>query len=237
MHQVRRWVCWVLVLTGCQPGDVVPKKSDAAFYPLQKGHFWTYNVVETTISQVDGQTNQLYQLKVLVTDSITSVTPVAYVLSLYRKSGAGDWQPTGTWTARKEAFSVIVQEGNTPYIKLALPLNEGKYWDGNALNNNGGTDACADGTNHCDNYVSTQVGKPYDGDGFSLSDAVIIQENNDDDPIVGKDIRTSVYGRSVGLVYREITSLSYCTVGSCIGQKIVENGYIYTQTMTSYGRE
>ena len=53
--------------------------------------------------------------------------------------------------------------------------------------------------------------------------------------IVKKDVRMSVYAKSIGLVYREATVLYYCTVGNCIGQQIVENGTILKQTLKDYG--
>ena len=60
-------------------------------------------------------------------------------------------------------------------------------------------------------------------------------QDNENDPIVKQDVRKSIYAKSIGLVYREITILEYCTVGNCIGKQIVENGVILKQTLNNYG--
>ncbi len=229
------WVLWLAA--GCQSREVTPKVTGTEYFPLQVGTFWLYDVVETTITQLGGQTNSIYELKIEVTDSITTVIPTSYILQQYKRADASQpWQAAATWSARKDQFSAIIQEGNIPYIKLSFPLSEQKSWNANALNNLGGNDVCLDGTTHCDNYLSENLMKRFEGNGFSYDDSVTILENNDDDPIVMKDVRKAVYARSVGLIYREHTILSYCTQGACAGQKIVENGFIFKQSIKSYGR-
>ena len=79
------------------------------------------------------------------------------------------------------------------------------------------------------------LAKRFEGSGISFDDSVTILENNDIDPIVKHDVRKSAYAKSIGLVYREITILEYCTVGDCIGKQIVENGTILKQTLNEYG--
>lgn len=191
---------------------------------------------ETTITQLGGQTNAKYQLKVLLLDSFLTEGVVSYRIQRYTRTDASQaWAVYDTWSTRKTQFQAIVQEGNVAYVKLAFPLFEGKTWNGNALNNIGGTDKCTDGTFNCDNYVVADMGKAFNTSAASYNDSVTIIENNDSDPIVKKDVRKSVYVRSTGLVYKEITTLEYCTIGSCIGQQVVENGYILKQTLKDHG--
>ena len=50
-----------------------------------------------------------------------------------------------------------------------------------------------------------------------------------------QDVRKAVYVKEIGLVYRELSVLEYCTIGNCIGYQIVENGTIRKQTLSKHG--
>ena len=229
-------ILFPLLLVGCQSQDVRPKSGSTDYFPLKVGAFWVYDVFETFISQVNGQMGSVYELKVQVSDSIQSSNQVTYVMHRFKRSDASQaWTPMETWSSRKSQFQVVLQEANISYVKLEFPLVDGKSWNGNAFNNLGGTDLCLDGAFACENYVVANLAKQFEGTGVSFDNSVTIFENNDNDPIVKQDIRKSVYAKSVGLVYYEVTILEYCTVGGCIGKQIVENGSVLKQTLKEYG--
>ncbi len=229
-------ILFLLLLVGCQSQEVRPKGAATDYFPLRVGAFWVYNVLETFISEVNGQAGSFYELKVVVSDSIQSSGQVTYVMHRFKRTDASQaWTPIETWSARKSQFQVVLQEGNISYVKLAFPLVDGKSWNGNSFNNLGGTDLCPDGSFACENYVVADLAKQFEGNGVSFDNSVTIVENNDNDPIVKQDVRKSVYAKSTGLVYYEVTILEYCTVGSCIGKQIVENGSVLKQTLKNYG--
>ena len=226
---------WLLLL-GCQSRDIRPKVTGTEYFPLKVNAFWIYTVSETTITQLGGQTNTGYELKVQAIDSVVSGGQVTYAwVRFTRTDSSKPWISLDTWSSRKDEFQAVVQEGNTSYIRLAFPLVDGKTWNGNALNNLGGSDQCANGSFHCDNFEVKDFMKRFEGSGISFADTATILENNSNDPIVKQDVRMAVYAKSIGLVYRETTILEYCTVGSCIGKQIVENGSIMKQTLKEYG--
>jgi hypothetical protein len=224
-----------LLVLGCTSRDIQPKGTGSAYFPLKVGSSWTYDVSETSITQLGGQVNTFYELRIEVIDSISSAEGITYVFKRTRRADPSmPWITIETWSARKDAFSAVLQEGNTPFVKLSFPLSDGKTWNGNALNSLGGKDKCQNGNFACDNYEVTNLFQRFEATGIAFDETVTVIENNDDDPIVMKDIRKSVYAKSVGLVYREVTMLEYCTVGNCIGQQIVENGSILRQAIKSY---
>jgi hypothetical protein len=206
---------------------------------MHVGTYWEYALTETTISQVNGQVNTLTELRVVVLDSVVNEDEITYVLGRWtRDQGATDWVAAETWSVRQSEFRWIVQQGNVPYVKLSFPLTEGKTWDGNMLNSLGGTELCQDGTDGCDIYTTNSLQEPFEIAGASsFDDTVTIVESDEVDPIVGKNIRKAVYAQGVGLVYFEVTFFEYCTVGSCIGQQVVENGYILKQQLSAHGVE
>lgn len=233
--RAKRVILLIFLISGCQSHDTVPKTSGAEYFPMQVDASWIYDVVETHISQVNGQTNEFYELRLRVTDSFVTSGETTYIIERSRRTEPEDlWTNLDTWSVRLNAFQAVLQEGNIPFIKFQFPLTEGKSWNGNALNNLGGTEACADGSFECDNYKVENLGKAFDTQGLSYVNSVTIVENNEDDPIVMMDVRKSTYAAAVGLIYQEVSQLEYCTVGSCIGQKVVENGTLFRQKLKSY---
>lgn len=226
-----------ILLFGCQSRDVVPKLTGKEYVPVFLGAYWEYSLTEMTISPVNGQVNNLMDLRVEVSQAYNSGNELIYVLRRStRPQGTTTYTAAETWSVRADDFQWVQQEGNISFVKLQFPLAEGKSWNGNALNNQGGTEACGDGTFGCDNYSVNSLRKPFEIPGvLSYDNSVTIIENNEDDPIVSKDVRKSVYAYGIGLVYREVTQLEYCTVGDCIGQQVIESGLITRQTLKSYG--
>lgn len=234
--RVNRVIVLFLLFAGCQTQDTLLKSTGTEYFPMKVGLFWEYDVVETVISQVSGQTTELYTLRHIVTDSLSSSGERTFIIQRSRRADANSaWSTLDTWSVRLSTFQAIMQEGNVPFVRMQFPLSEGKSWNGNSLNNLTGSDACADGSFQCDNYQVVSLGKAFQTTGLSYSNSVTIVENNEDDPIVMQDVRKSVYAASVGLVYRELSQLEYCTIGACIGQKVVENGLVQKQTLTAHG--
>ena len=229
---------FLFALLACESHEGAPVRTGEEFVPIQVGAWWEYSMTETTISPVTGQVNTISDLRVEVLDSIPGSDETTFVLGRWtRDQGAASWTAAETWSVRQGKFRWVVQEGNTPFVKLAFPLIEGKTWDGNMLNSLGGPDTC-NGTDACDSYKVTGLQKPFEITGtVSYTDTVTIEESNEDDPIVGKNIQRTIYAKGVGLVYIEKTIFEYCTVGPCIGQQVVENGYILKQILTAHGVE
>ena len=236
MLRLKRFILLFFLLVGCQSRELLPKTTGVEYFPVRVGAFWIYDIVETVITQLGGQTNNIYNLRVQAIDSVSLSGQTTYVLARSKRADATQpWTNLDTWSVRLDQFQMVEQQGNISYVKLSFPLAEGKSWNGNALNNMGGPDKCADGTFHCENYVVADINKHFESTGVSYDNSVTIIENNDLDSIVRQDVRKSVYVKKIGLVYRELSVLEYCTIGSCAGNKVVENGSIIKQTLKEYG--
>ena len=226
-----------ILLVSCQSQESLPKFTGKEYVPLIEGTYWEYAVTTTTISPVGGQTNELTEVRVEVAEVKSENGETTCVLHRYvRPQGTATYVSEETWSVETDEFKYIQQEGNVPYVRIQFPVAEGKTWNGNAFNTQGGTDDCGDGNFTCDMFAASQVGKPFELPGVSTyDDTLTIVESDEEDPIIGKDLRKAIYARNVGLVYREEIHLEYCTVGSCIGQQQVENGTIVRQTLLTYG--
>lgn len=240
MNKYLSFFLLMLLAWSCTSEEEVILKKDSDFFPLSVGSFFIYNVNETSYTAIDGKQDFVYQLKLLVADSFrNTASGITYVIQRSKKAeNASTFDYLDTWSARIEASEVVVAEGNTSFVRLAFPLVVGKQWNGNALNNLGGEETCADNLlNTCDLYEVGSLGAPYELNGENLNQTLEVIQNNNVDLIVKQDVRKEIYARHIGLVYKESTLLEYCTVGSCIGQQQIEKGLVYTQTLANYGKE
>ncbi len=72
---------------------------------------------------------------------------------------------------------------------------------------------------------------------MTFDNTIEVIENNNSDLIVEQNIQKEIYAWEIGLVNREVTLLKYCTVGSCSGKQMVEEGLVYKQQLIEYGHQ
>ena len=229
-----------LLFWTCTSNDELAIKDDSTYFPLHVGSYFIYDIEETTYSVINGQEDLFYQLKMALVDSFQNNTGgITYVMHRStRNNPATIFEYLDTWSARIESTQLVVNEGNLAFIKLVFPIGIGRTWNGNALNNLEGDDPCGDnGTILCDLYKIEAIGVPFEFNGESLVETIEVVQNNNMDVIVKQDVRKEIYARNIGLVYKESSILNYCTVGSCIGQQQIDDGYKLKQTLVEYGKD
>jgi len=231
----------LLFIAGCGYDDSNSVPSDENYYPLKVGDYRIYQVEETQITPFNVEEYFEYEIKTLVTDSFqNSAGTYSYIISRYKRvNPTDDWQSLDTWTARKDSEDVVVNEGNISFVKLTFPAQTGWEWNGNEYNNEPSIEVCeGSSSTSCDLYEFGEVKNSFTTtDGLVFDNAAEVIENNNPDLIVQYDVRKEIYAWEVGLVYVEKTLLKYCTSGGCSGQQLVEEGLIFKQELTEYGRQ
>lgn len=226
----------LLIVISCDPVEQMVRPTDEAYYPIEVGRYWIYDVVNVTYGAQSMIENRFEQ-KIAVVDSFqVSTGEITYVFHLSeRPDQQSSWQYMNTWSARIDPVQLLVTEGTTTFVKLTFPISKGKSWNGNAFNTLGGSELCDDA--RCDLYEITEVETDFSTAFESYGEAVVVTQNDDVDAIVGNDIRKEVFVRNVGLVYKLSEIIEYCTQGGCVGQKQIIAGTYWEQQLMSHGVE
>ncbi len=219
----------LLVLFGACEGEERREPDMAtAYYPLGIGVYQVYDVKEKHYQVVSDAVEEHYQLQTLIIDSFSSVEGHdTYVMQRSKRATPADsWELVDTWSVRREHNDVVVSEGNTDFVKLRSPLTEGLEWNGNTYNSIG-----------VDEYVVRDLGHSFDVNGTVFAKTVTVEQERLEDAIVFRDERAEVYAAGVGLIYKEVIQLAYCTSDECLGLQKVDEGIEMRIAIVDYGRQ
>lgn len=225
MRQALIIVVILAMAWACEPsGEFDTATLGQEYFPLKTGAYIIYDVDSTVVAQ-NVETRYLYQLRVEVKGSFTNgAGNTSYVIQRQKRADENSaWTEAGTWSAWTDARSAVSVEGNTSFVRLRFPIAVGSEWNGNELNSFGGDEDC--GGSPCDRYSVAYT----DPD-------VVVMQSNVADQLVKYDVRLEIYFKDIGLTYKELTVLEYCTSQDCFGKQFVDKGLKYKQTYTAHGQ-
>ncbi len=237
----RFWfVMSLLIVGGCKTIEEPVPDLGLDYFPLKVGAYQVYSVDETKITQSVEQ-KFIYELKFQVIDSMLNQEGgYTYIIQRQKRDNASlPWINLDSWTARIANRKAIVNEGNTSLVKITFPPQNGLEWDGNSFNTLGGEQNCGENKDQpCDIYRLENVGIEFSVQGgMAIAETVTVIQNENTDLIVKQDVRSEVYAKGVGLIFKESIVLEYCTKSSCLGQQKVDKGFRYKQVLKEYGSD
>jgi len=200
------------------------------YFPLQAGDYRIFEVADIRYTIQDGKDSSFYYLKEVVMDSsIDQMGETTYFIYQYKRLNPADpWEkePVAVNMVKRSVTNLVVYEGNTPYVKLTFPVKSGLTWDGNAYN-----------TRNATYYRYSDVETPETF--MNRIDAPLIRvvQNDFDDQLIRRDQRNEIYVAGIGLVYKESSILEYCQESECFGQKEINSGTEFRQTLIEYGKQ
>lgn len=213
-------------MPGCDGDASQPLELGLDYFPLDAGTYQVFQVEETRYQGIGDPVTEVYQIKVQVKDSFPNADGTfTYVLARSKRAAPTDtWENFETWSARISNQELVVNEGNTSFVKLVFPLRNGLTWDGNKFNGRGE-----------DEYIITSFGVPATVNGTTFEETLTVSQEMNGDVIVFLDERREVYAKNVGLIKRESRQLSYCTEDHCRGQQQIESGSEFSYELIEYG--
>ncbi len=199
---------------GCGEKANDPAPDDSAYFPLQVGDYWVYQLTQEKYVAVNSAIKQTYQVQQKISSSTNQNGQVVYLVEeSVRQTVRSAWKLNMIHTVYKNLSEVVSQENNLPVIKLAFPIRATTSWNTNSYNTN--PDALLQ-------YQDT--GRLFAVGTLRFENTVSVVGTNDS-TLVNQKKYLRVYAPNIGLVYREDLSLAFCQSSStCIGKGIIESG-------------
>jgi hypothetical protein len=237
MNKILRFgIVLSVFIVSCESDTPLEPEMGFDYFPLKVGNFQIYEVVQTDIVN-NVATESTYELRAVVSDSAKNNNgSITYtIIREKRVNPSADWQPFETWSAKLANNKLIQNESNILFVKLLFPPSLNLSWDGNEFNNlpdNGNLF----NDSKSEKYIISDVSDITSlSNGYQVANTITVTQNAYNDIPTGKDQRSEIYAKNVGLVYKEIVQLKYCTIGSCLGQQFIEKGVILSQSIKSNG--
>ncbi len=234
---VHRWAVWLAVAAcvGCAEDEAAVDPSGFDFFPVAQPSYFVYAISETRYSNSQ-PTASAYQLRWELTPGTFTGSVRSFSIRTFTRATPADaWQEGARWSGEQNGQELIVFEENQPFVKMAYPVGESLSWDGNRYNTLGGPERCGELPRPCDVYRISGLDQPLSINGFSFAQTLTVEQSDDEDNIVGNDVRTEVFARGVGLISRAVNQIIYCTTPACLGRQQIESGVVSQQQLVEYG--
>lgn len=208
----------LLILLGiggsCQT-NTDPAPDDSAYFPLQTGDYWIYQVTQENYSLTNGATTSTYQLQEKIGNSFVRNGQVVFqVEESTRTSDQAAWQINAIRMVYKSLSEVVSQDNNVPTLNLVFPISATTSWNSNTYN------ALPDSLP----LRYENISRPFVTGKRTFEHTVSVVGPNDS-TLIGLTKYQRVYAQNMGLVYRENTALAYCqSTPDCIGKGIISSG-------------
>lgn len=226
-------------LSSCGDEEVLfdPLKTGQAYYPMEVGAFWVYNVTETTYRNNVG-TPASFQIRELVKGlSKDQAGKEWYTVEVSKRSKTIDpWVITGVKTISKTVNDVQLQENNRTSVLMVFPVTEGKEWNPNAYNKDYNFE---EEPQNQSRYWYQDVGGAFERSGKSYENTVMVVKSKSE-TLLALNEQYEILALEVGPVFRSSKVLTYCSGGpdsTCeVGEGYIESGVERTEELESSGK-
>ncbi len=213
------------------------------YAPLIVGKYITYNLdslVYVNFGTVE--THRFYEVKYQVMDSITdNLGRKAFRIERYiRTLPAGNFVANNTAMAVNTGSRYEFIENNLKYFKLTLPIADGNSWKGNSAIDLVVNPATGEDLSYLADwdYTYADVGAAKKVGIFNLANTLTVNQKNDSinlpitpaTNIAYKDFSQEIYGKGIGMVYRNFLHFEYQKTAA----SFVYKGYGVKLTMVDH---
>ena len=214
----------LVALFSCSTHELKERVQDKDFVPFRIGYFAEYKIMEITYAGSFMDTTQ-YDLFMEVVDSVLLPDKgVGYTVHIrMRPLGTTVWRYEKSGLMHINDFRVTWLEGDQSFVKLAFPLENGRSWDGNSLNQLSRED-----------YWISDSGVAYEGLLSVFPNCLTVNQKEVYNALE-EEVRFEIYAHQIGMVKKEIKQFSFCSVGDCFGKYQIQSGFHFIQELIGYG--
>ena len=247
--QILKNTFWVSVVTllfllaGCKGEDPITIDFKYDYYPLEIGHWISYDVDSITYDDFTTP----------VTVDTASFQVREYVESIYmdldnretyriekqiRNNSAQNWIIDDAFQVNLLPTNLQKVEYDFRYIKLIFPPRANETWDGNLYIDviDNPQYEYLDRDRYDWEYVYESVDEPFEINGFSF-DSTLTVIQIDDENAFEKKYSKEIYAKHVGMIYREFIILETQLPPTGVPfEERAELGFIIRYTINDYGQ-
>lgn len=220
-------VTLVLLFLSCvEQEDLSQQRDDRDFFPLAIGNYWEYTVLERNYD-AQGANERNYFLREVVEDTIKfEDLTTGYLIRRYtRDSVKGIWQKESIYTVQQTTANMTINQDGLTTVKQVYPVAQALSWDPNVKNNLGKDEysysySKSDTTINDSTYINTV--------------RLILDPLTEN--LTQELSRFEIYGKGVGLLVKDYTSLNFNTIQGDPNEGEIESGTELKQYITTYGQ-
>lgn len=209
------------------------------YYPLEIGHYVTYDVDSIVFNDFTGQIDTFkYQKKHVIDSSFTDFGMLSYKLVRYQRPDSTQaWSLSDVWHITRKKRSLEVAEENQRFIKLLFPPDDEQTWNGNQY-----IDSVSTSPSNWWfwkpsewEYATMEYDVPGSVNGLQFDSTLTVLQQQDS-TLIQNVYSIEKYAKHVGLIYKKFWWLEKDGDISRPWSN-PESGVILTMTIAGYGRE
>ena len=183
---------FILFVLGCKKSKTETINYFYNYFPLHVGAWVQYDVIDILHSDAGSDTS-IYELKEIITEEfLDNEGRLTYRVERFSRLNSNFlWSIKDVWYSNVTHTTAEKIEENLRFTKLIFPVNNTKFWDGNAFNN-------LDIWEYF--YDSLHVNKTINNLTFD-STITIVQRDNEN--VVEYEKAEEIYAIDIGLIYKK----------------------------------
>lgn len=189
----------ILAGSSCKKDKNTPLDMGYDYFPTEVGKWIIYDVDSIVHNDFsDTIDTYTYQVKEIIeSEFYDNEGRTAQRIERYKRANPTEaWAIKDVWFSNRTASTAEKVEENVRFIKLAFPVQEGKKWNGNALNTLEKWEY---------RYDNTDISYTLNNLVFD-STATVIQIN--DSNAIEKKYSVEVYAKNLGMIYKELIDVA-----------------------------
>lgn len=216
----------------CKKDAEVETDIGYGYFPTEIGHWVIYEIDSTVYDDFEGDTDiYRYQVKELLeSEFIDNEGRIAVRVERYRRNfdsilpyDSIPWYLSRVWSFTRTNERAEKLEENVRYMRLIFPANDGKTWDGNALNTIGQW-----------NYKYTEADQPFSIGAFAFDSTCLVEQKREIN-LINHRVYYERYAKNVGLVEKNVIDVRDTGFAAVPVINRIYSGVIYNITLVDYG--